>query len=77
MITMETINTFDTTVRQNNRLPYICNDIFYDVICKLLRREFCKSCNVWNSHHRISVCYFPDSSMCFYCRHRRKWPHDM
>ena len=70
---MASVAIFDKG-RDNLFLPYICDDIFYGVIVPELKRHYCNKCLIWFDSKRISAYYFPKETLCFYCRHKSRWP---
>ena len=55
--------------------PYICNDVFYDIIMTYCKQHMCKICNKWISTKKgVWACYLNNTTLCFYCRHKTEWP---
>ena len=69
------IITFDRIVRNDASFPWICDDIFYDVIVPFCTRNNCKMCRKWVLNDGVMfACFRIDHTLCFWCRHRAKWP---
>lgn len=72
---MKAIQYFDEHVRKNK----ICDDVFYDVILPMCRRDCCRDCNRWvgsysKTRNTYFACYFETYTLCLYCRHNKLWP---
>jgi len=64
---MQGIDAFDVVRSTHALLPYICDDVFYGVIVKMLATEHCRRCRRWvRRDAKVNACYFRDFALCFY-----------
>ncbi len=73
MTTATALETFDIIRKSNTFHTYLCDDI-YNIILFFLEKKYCHICYKWIGENKINACFMENTTLCFICRHRYKWP---